>query len=106
MLIWETQLKAVFPVIEQYRSYFIKKYSSYIQKALPLSNPNGQDITSPEDVEIGMLVYLVGNGNITLADSSEYPELERFRDARNSLAHLNILGSEDVEMILKRAETL
>lgn len=105
-LIWETQLKAVFPVIEQYRSYFIKRYSSCIQKALPLSNPNGQDITSPEDVEIGMLVYLVGNGNITLADSSEYPELERFRDARNNLAHLNILEPEDVELILKRAETL
>lgn len=34
-LIWETQLKTVFPVIERYRSYFIKKYSSYIQKALP-----------------------------------------------------------------------
>ena len=105
-LIWETQLKAVFPVIEQYRSYFIKKYSSYIQKALPFSNPNGQDISSPEDVEIGMLVYLVGNGNITLADSSEYPELERFRDARNNLAHLNILEPEGVELILKRAETL
>ena len=106
LLIWETQLKAVFPVIEQYRSFFIKKYSIYIQKALPFSNPNGQDITSPEDVEIGMLVYLVGNGNITLADSSEYPELERFRDARNNLAHLNILEPEDVELILKRAETL
>lgn len=36
-LIWETQLKTVFPVIERYRSYFIKKYSSYIQKALPPS---------------------------------------------------------------------
>ena len=53
-----------------------------------------------------MLVYLVGNGNITLADSSEYPELERFRDARNNLVHLNILEPEGVELILKRAETL
>ena len=77
-----------------------------IQQLYPKSTPNGQDIISPEDVEIGMLVYLVGNGNITLADSSEYPELERFRDARNNLAHLNILEPEDVELILKRAETL
>lgn len=105
ILIWETQLKTVFPVIERYRSYFIQKYSSRIKKFLPIRNSNKQVVSSPEDVEIGILIYLVGNGNIMLSDN-EYLELERFRDARNKLAHLDILDSETVDMILKRAETI
>lgn len=105
-LIWETQIKTVFPVIERYRSYFIQKYGNRIRKVLPISNSNGQVVSSPEDVEIGTMIYLVGNGNITLSGNAEYTELERFRDARNKLAHLNILDSETVDMILKRSETI
>ena len=61
---------------------------------------------TPEEVEIGMLIYLIGNGTIRLDNSSEYQELERFRDARNKLAHLNIIDFETVDVILKRSESI
>lgn len=105
-LIWEAQLKNVFPAIEKTRSYFIKRYAEGIKTALPFSNSYGQQVTTPEEVEIGMLIYLIGNGNIHLTSSNEYQEMERLRDARNKLAHLNIIDFETVDLILKRAETI
>lgn len=105
-LIWEAQLKNIFPVIEKYRSYFIKKYNDNIRTALPISNSYGQKVITPEEVEIGMLIYLIGNGTIRLNNSNEYQELELFRDARNKLAHLNTIDFETVNIILKRSESI
>ena len=100
-LIWETQLKHVFPAIEKYRSYFIKKYYDVIGSALPISNSYGELVDKPEDVEIGTLLYLAGNGKIPVS-TNEYSELEQYRNSRNKLAHLNILESHAVDFILKR----
>ena len=104
-LIWEAQLKNVFPVIEKYRSSFIKKHKDAIQKALPVSNSYGQKVTTPEEVEIGMLIYMVGNQLIHVS-SSEYQEMECFRDARNKLAHLNVIDFGSADLILRKAEAL
>lgn len=101
-LIWETQLKNVFPIIEKYRSYFIKKYRKYITEALPITNSYGESVMNPEDVEIGTLVYMVGNGTISIS-TKEYEELDKFREARNRLAHLDVLDVHTVEMILRWA---
>lgn len=99
-IIWESQLKLVFPIIEKYRNYFVKKYSSIIQSALPMKNSFGEVVDNPLDVEIGALSYLVGNKTISL-NSQEYEELEMFRIARNKLAHLNVLELDVVDKILK-----
>jgi len=100
-LVWETQLKNVFPAIEKYRGHFIEKYRSQIKKALPISNSYGERVTVPEDVEIGTLLYLAGCGAVAVS-SWEYEELERYRNARNKLAHLDILDPDDVDAVLKR----
>lgn len=104
-IIWEIQLRNVFPVIEKYRSYFISKYKKCIMKALPITNSYGEKVVNPEDVEIGTLVYMVGSGTIFL-ENWEYEELDSFREARNKLAHLNVLDLKNVEMILKKANFL
>lgn len=104
-LIWETQLKNVFPIIEKYRSYFIKKYHKYIKNALPITNSYGESVINPEDVEIGTLIYMVRNETISL-NSIEYEELNKFRDARNKLAHLNVLDLQMVEMTMQWANSL
>lgn len=98
--IWESQLKYIFPLIESYRKYFIKRYFKAIKNVLPISNSYGEKVTIPEDVEIGTLFYLVGRGDIVIS-STEYNELERYRNARNRLAHMNVLENEEVEAILK-----
>ncbi len=104
-LVWETQIKNVFPVIEKFRGSFIKKYDSQIKKALPISNSCGETVTIPEDVELGTLVYMAGCGFVCV-NSREYQELEQFRDARNRLAHLDILEPDAAEEVLKTGYAL
>lgn len=103
--IWEVQLKSVFPIIEKYRSYFIRRYKKFIVPALPIANTYGEIAVNPEDVEIGTLVFMAGNG-VILVGTKEYEELEQFRAARNKLAHLNILDPDTVDTIIRRAGSL
>lgn len=98
--IWECQLKYIFPLIEDYRKYFISRYACAIKSILPITNSYGEKVSIPEDVEIGTLLYLVGKGDISISQR-EYAELERYRNARNKLAHMNILENEALEVILK-----
>lgn len=97
--IWESQLKFIFPLVERYRSYFIHMHSRQLLQSLPIKDTFGELIDEPQGVEIGMLVYLVGNGKITVS-SEEYAKLSRFKDARNKLAHLGILDLQMVEELL------
>lgn len=98
--IWESQLKYIFPLIESYRKYFIKRYFNDVKNLLPISNGYGENVTTPEEVEIGTIYYLVGQGDISIS-SGEYNELKRYRNARNRLAHMNILENEEVDAMLK-----
>ena len=98
-LIWECQIKLIFPVIEKYRSRFVSQHQKEISAALPIDNAFGDVITSPQDVELGHLVQLVGMGRISLTLRG-YQELDLFRKARNDLAHLTPLEYEAVEDIL------
>lgn len=104
-LVWETQLKNIFPVIERYRSRLIRKYRKPIQGALPINNPYGEKVIHPEEVEVGMLVYLAGSGVISL-NAAEYEELVQFREARNKLAHFSMLEFETADAVLHKAESL
>ena len=52
-----------------------------------------------------MLIYMVGNQLIHVS-SSEYQEMECFRDARNKLAHLNVIDVGSADLILRKAEAL
>lgn len=98
--IWESQLKFIFPLVEQYRSHFIKMHFRQLLQSLPIKDTFGELIDEPQGVEIGMLVYLVGNGKITVS-SEEYAKLSLFKEARNKLAHLGILNFQMVEELLR-----
>ena len=102
-LVWETQLKNIFPVIERYRSCVIRKYRKPIQSALPISSPSGEKVIHPEEVEVGMLLYLAGSGALSLS-TAEYEELRQFREARNKLAHFGMLPFEAADAVLRKAE--
>ncbi len=104
-LVWETQLKNVFPVIEKYRSNVVKRYEQQIKNGLPITNAFDEVVKNPEDVEIGTLVLMAGKGKLALGDR-DYQELLDFRDARNQLAHLGTLDFERVERLLWRGTYL
>ncbi|MDD3417267.1 MAG: hypothetical protein PHY47_25285 [Lachnospiraceae bacterium] len=98
-LIWKTQIKTIFPVIEDYRGEFIAKYRLDINKQLPIKNSNGEEFTEPEEVEIGTLHYMVVKDLFTV-EEIQNNKLYQFKKARNTLAHLKVLNLEEVDRIL------
>lgn len=100
-LVWQAQLKILFPSIERYRVYLIEKLSKQINDKLQFPyKSNFGDIDSPEELELKDLTYAIGNGRLLMDDSKEYNRLERFREYRNSLAHGKPLSFEDVKFLL------
>lgn len=97
--LWEAQLKQLFPIIEHYRSEFIRLHFQEIEALLPVSNRLGEDLSMPQDVELGILYYWALHEQIKTSNA-EYHTLDFFRRMRNHLAHLTPLKSEDVDRIL------
>ena len=89
-LIWRTQLRLVFPVIEDRRQHYIEQMRRQLVA-------NG-DV--PEDIEIGPLFYRACQKTVTCTPTA-LAELERLKDARNKLAHLDELPFEMVDLILR-----
>ena len=98
--IWESQLRMIFPIVERFRMQFVNAHRSDIEKELPITNDFGEVMSVPEDVEIGLLYTLTKNGAIQMKDNAEFPKLRVFKQARNDLAHLNLLTYETVAEIL------
>ena len=93
--IWQAQIRSIYPHLEQFRQHFIARHYSEIQKQLPINSSYGEICNMPEDVELGTLVYMVGIGKLSLSDS-EYKKLKIYKDARNTLSHLNILTLHEI----------
>ena len=102
--LWEAQLKQLFPIIERYRSDFIRLHFHEIEALLPVSNRLGEDLSMPQDVELGILYYWALHDQLKTSND-EYHTLDFFRKMRNYLAHLNPLKSEDVYQILSYIKT-
>lgn len=95
-----SQIRVVYPALEEYRKRFVSKHRSDIRKNLPMRSKDGQTYSVPEDVELGALVYLVGCEKLFLP-THEYDELVLYKAARNDLSHLKSLDIDVVRKILK-----
>ena len=98
-LIWQSQIKTIYPYIEEYREEFVRKYSKDIDLQLPISASYGEVYNDPNDVELGTLKYMADNNLIRLS-SAEYEKLKRFKNARNKLSHLTYLTMEEIKAII------
>ncbi|MBR0483176.1 MAG: hypothetical protein IJJ69_00170 [Oscillospiraceae bacterium] len=96
--IWKSQIKHLFPALESYRSSLVEKHYQEIDNVLPIQNNAGEDIDSPEAVELTSLVYLADRHDITLSEK-EKKELRTCRQARNDLAHLRNVSWKNAEQI-------
>lgn len=97
---WRAQIKNLFPVIESYRGDFVSRNLESIDRMLPISSSNGEQFTRPYDVEIGTLYYMVCNRDIELS-TEEYKRLKCFKEARNKLAHLDVLSVREIEELFE-----
>ena len=98
-LIWEAQLKCIFPYLERYRCDFVERHAKDIEPHLPLSNPVGDDFEKAGDVELGALLFMAASGMVQIP-TEEYMELKRFAHARNDLAHLETLSYETLRGLI------
>lgn len=98
-LIWLSQIKTIYPYLEEYRETFVKKYYSLIAKQLPIQAVYGVTYNDPKDVELGTLLYMVSNDSIPL-HTSDYDKLVKYKEARNKLSHLTALSMKEIEELL------
>ena len=99
--IWESQLKQVFPRIESFRTNFIQNKYSELEICVPFLKACGKDVDNPFDIELGGLIFLLGEKKFNV-NSIEYYEIENFRKARNALAHLKTIDYELLCKIMDR----
>ncbi len=98
-LIWLSQIKTVYPYLEEYRENFVQKHYSAISKQLPIQASYGETYDDPKDVELGTLMYMAGSGIISL-NTNEYEKLKKFKEARNKLSHLTSLTVVEIKELL------
>ena len=85
-LVWQSQLKILFPKIEYYRADFIKKHYDALDSQLPITNDFTGIIDRPEALEIGTLFHIAVKKQIALTQR-ESDTLSTFKAARDALAH-------------------
>ena len=93
---WETQIKIIFPLIEDYREYLIEHNIEQIKLCLPFKTNHGEEYNIPSEVEIGTLCFWSKNEKISISDI-ERERLEMFKNTRNDLAHLRILDIAKIQ---------
>lgn len=98
-LIWLSQIKTVYPYLEEYREEFVQRHYNAISKQLPIQASYGETYEDPKDVELGTLMYMVGSGIITIS-TIEYEKLKKFKEARNKLSHLTALSISGINDLL------
>lgn len=103
--IWEAQIRCLFAILEKYRSSYVSRHKPEIMACLPFSTKDRILISELKDVELGHLVYLAAEKRLHIP-STDYDMLDFLRQARNDLAHLNMLSFEKVQRILRLGSTL
>lgn len=93
--IWLSQIRTVFPYLEEYREGFVQKHIEEIAAEMPIQTSYGEFYYDPKEVELGTLVYMANNGNLGL-NHEEYNELLRYKEARNRLSHLSVLTIDEI----------
>lgn len=92
---WEASIVFLFPILERYRMEFVKENSSALKLHLPINNSNGDSVTDPFDLEIGILCYITSNDTRHFADA-DIVTLRLCRKIRNLLAHNKTPSYSDI----------
>lgn len=99
-LIWQTQIRTVYPMLEEFREDFVERHREAIEAQLPITTSYDEVYSDPGDVELGMLIYMAGTDRLMLS-TKEYDRLLTFKNARNRLSHLGILTLDEILHLLE-----
>lgn len=96
--LWQAQVKVLFPVLEQYRCGLVSRYKEEINSFLFHSTNGTYKTNNPYELEIGELYHLCKNQHILT--KAEFDILVKVRDARNALAHWDVIPYEKLTDLL------
>ncbi len=106
--VWTAQIRTFYPLLEEYRRDFIKKYRAIIETHLPIKTTSfDETIDTPEEIGLGILFYITTEdyskkmGKKLNIYYKEKEELFTFKEARNSLSHLTILSFEEIQKLME-----
>lgn len=97
--VWRAAIVLLFPILEQYRSDFIRAHETELARHLPICNSNGDQITDPHDLEIGLIQYIVSNAKTNFS-ATEVETLKLCRKVRNLLAHNKTPSYSDISKVI------
>ncbi|MDR1875714.1 MAG: hypothetical protein LBQ90_11975 [Synergistaceae bacterium] len=94
--VWKSQLQFAFPLIEEERVDFIKKYKEEVRSSLLQTGQDlrwyGRQVTEPLEAELGLLVQLMKmereNGTALLPNNEDSRRMNFLHSVRNNLAHM------------------
>jgi len=92
---WEAQIRIVYPELEKFRRSFIRKYEEKLKRHLPVTDSSGEKIRDARELELGQLVMICSN-ETTLAEKTDYDRLVRRKNARNLIAHGDVIEYDDL----------
>jgi len=87
--VWKAQIKLVFPRLEDFRREIVQKYQNRIKKHLPITSSIGEPVNKVSELEIGHLYFICCKEKIL--NKHEFELLKNMREARNLLAHMDVL---------------
>lgn len=93
-----SQMRTIFPMLEQRRYMFIEKYVNEIQKILPVKNSIDELVTEPFELELSTLFYIV-NQNWIIASEDDRNNLRICREIRNKLAHNETVDGKAIKTL-------
>lgn len=96
---WRAQLSVIFPHLEQERLRIARASERLLR--LPIDTPWGVRLTQAADLELAHLLYLLGRS----VSASARGVLDDLVQARNALAHLEVVRPDILSRILQRAKT-
>lgn len=99
--VWKASLVLLFPILEEYRRYFIGQYRQNLQVHIPFPRDANQGgyIHNVEELELGQLWKMISTRNCHIPPE-DYQTVKRFRTARHCIAHLKPVPVEDVRYVL------
>ena len=97
--VWNAQIKAIYPLIEQQRLRIIERNLKGISGILPINDNYGNTYSRPEEIELRHLVYYTASGEAFLSEADQ-KLLGILHPMRNKLSHLNLLDKDEVSLIL------
>jgi hypothetical protein len=105
--IWSAQLQILFPLIEMERLQVVQAIRSELEACIHQETIEqfGQPLTSPEDVELGTMDYLLshivdGRTALIVQDQTLRDRVHFLRNCRNALAHGSCCTKEQVAELL------